>query len=192
MTLPPAVARGLHATVFALALAAAGTHAPQAAANQSEAVIRFVEGTVFAERDARVDMVMEAVDVADLAGYQATLRWDPRILEFIDIEVLEDFMTASGRTIDYTPPVVADDSVTLAAFTFPPTGVPVPGASGSGELLRIGFRTLRPGRSEVDLSEVLLTTTRNDPIAADAESGQVVVVGEPAPEGLVFMPYGVR
>lgn len=192
MTLSPAACRGLCSALLGLALLAPGGREPHVVANQSPTVIRFVEGTVFAERDERVEMVLEAVDVEDLAGYQVTIQWDPRILEYIDIEVLEDFMTASGRTIDYTPPVVSDDTVTLATYTVPPTGVPVPGASGAGELLRVGFRTLRSGRSEIGLPSVLLTTTRNDAIPADVESGQVVVVGPPGPVGTVYLPVGAR
>jgi len=178
----------LPATAMAMALAPA----PAPVAAQPEPVVRFVEGTVFAERGERLDMILEAVDVEDLAGFQVSVRWNPRVLEYVDVEVLEAFLTASGRTLDYTPPVVGDDEVTLAAYTVPPSGVAVPGATGSGELLRVGFRTLRAGRSAVDLLGVLLVDTVNDPVDADVESGQVVVVGPGGSEGILYMPYGHR
>lgn len=192
MSLSPAVRRGLRMWLFGLAALSAAIGGPPSAAGQPAPVVRFVEGAVFAERDERIDMVVEVVDVEDLAGYQATVRWDPLVLDYVDIEVLEAFMTASGRTIDYTPPVVTDDSVTLATYTVPPSGVAVPGASGSGELLRIGFRTRRAGRSAIELRDVLLVNTLNDPIDSDVESGEVVVVGPGGSEGIVYMPYGVR
>jgi len=192
--MPPAARRGVRFTGFsAAALVLPALFAVvRASANQAEPVVRFVEGTVFAEPDQRVDMIVEAIDVEDLAGFQVTIEWNPRIVEFVDVEVLEDFMTATGRTIDYTPPVVEDHAVTLAAYTIPPSGVAVPGASGSGEILRLGLRTRRAGRTGIDLSEVLLVNTLNDPISTGVESGQVVVVGPGSSEGIVYMPYSVR
>lgn len=193
----PAARRGLHRLLPGLlalpaAAALAVLPAPAPAGAQPEPVVRFVEGTVFAERDERVDMILEAVDVEDVAGFQVTVRWNPRVLEYVDVEVLEAFLTASGRILDHTPPVVGEDEVTLAAYTVPPSGVAVPGATGSGELLRVGFRTLRSGRSAVDLLGVLLVDTVNDPVEADVESGQVVVVGPGGSEGILYMPFGNR
>lgn len=186
---PSQAARGLHLLLLGLALPGQVVAAPAA---QDASIVRFAPGTVFAERDERVDMVLEAVDVEDLAGFQVTVRWNPRVLEYVDVEVLEAFLTASGRTLDFTPPVVGEREVTLAAYTVPPSGVAVPGATGSGELLRVGFRTLRAGTSDVELPEVLLVDTVNDPIAADVESGQVVVVGPGGSEGILYMPHGLR
>jgi hypothetical protein len=172
--------------------AGAATLVGPAAVAQTAPVVRFVEGTVFAQPDARVDLVVEAVDVEDLAGFQVTVGWDPRIVELVDVEVLEDFLTATGRTLDYTPPVITDDAVTLAAYTVPPQGVPVPGATGAGEILRVGLRTLRGGRSDVALRDVLLVNTLNDPVLPDLESGQVVVVDPDGFDAFAYMPFGER
>jgi len=187
----PASAR-LLAVAAASAVAAAAWFGARPGAAQTAPVVRFVEGTVFAQPRERVDLVVEAVDVEDLAGFQVTVAWDPRILELVDVEVLEDFLVATGRTLDYTPPVITDDAVTLAAYTVPPQGVPVPGATGAGEILRVGLRTLRPGQSDVALRDVLLVNTLNDPIQPDVEGGQVVVVGEGGLDFLAFMPFGQR
>ena len=114
-------------------------------------------------------------DVDDLAGYQLTLAWDTTHLRDVEIRVDEEYITSTGRRIDFLDPVWGDDRVTFLLFTTPPTGAPVPGVSGSGALIYADFEALAPGVANIELIEVLLTDTENTPIETSLEAGSVSI-----------------
>ena len=82
-----------------------------------------------------------------VAGYQATVRFDPATLRYLE-STNGDYLQSAAYAV---PALVTENSVTLAATSF--TGE----ATGSGTLANVTFEVIAPKASMLTLSDVLLT-----------------------------------
>lgn len=128
-----------------------------------------------------VTITLRVAGVADLAGYQAGIDWDPALLEYRAVTPL-DWVATSGRRMEALDPVVTASGLDFLVYTFPPTpGQPAPGVSGDGDLAAIRFVARAAGRAEITLRQLLLTTTANQPIAVALSSAAVTIAPNTLP-----------
>lgn len=176
------------ATALVAVLASAPALAPRPAIAQRDARVRVVVDTpaVAVGQTVRSSVVVDGM--RDLAGYQLTLAWDSERLRDIEIRVDEDFITSSGRSIEFLEPVWGPDRVTFLLFTTAPGPGPTPGVDGEGILIHADFEALEAGEATIFLDEVLLTDSENMPIAAPVLPGTVSI----AASRPIYMPvaYG--
>ncbi len=179
---------GLRATVlgFGVVLVAIGSPAYAHAQRESRVSVSIDTPAVTVGDTVRASVIVEGV--TDLAGYQLTLVWDTDFLRDSEIRVDEEFITSSGRRIEYLEPVWGEDRVTFLLFTTPPGPGSVPGVDGDGVLIFADFEALAPGETMIELDEALLTDSENSPIEALIIPGSVTI-GDSSP---IFMPitYG--
>jgi hypothetical protein len=94
---------------------------------------------------------VNVADVVDLNGWQFKLKWDPTLLEFVDI-VEGDFLKTGGSTLWIPLPINETEGWILTSCCFDdPVGV-----SGSGTLANITFHCTGPGECALVLSRTRL------------------------------------
>jgi hypothetical protein len=112
------------------------------------------------------------MNVMDFGAFQATLEYDPRIIE-IDNVVLGDFLDSTGRQT--TPLVTEIDNtsgqVSFVAFTSGESA----GPDGGGTLAVVNFFSKQAGVSDLILDEVRLVSRLGEPITAEVGSGMINV-----------------
>ncbi|MEA3338342.1 MAG: cohesin domain-containing protein [Chloroflexota bacterium] len=116
-------------------------------------------------------------NVAQLAGAEIHLTFDPALLEIVDANPeTEGAQIAHGDFLspDFVVQNIADPSAGVIDYTI--ACMPLDKAvSGSGVLARITFHTLAEGETEVAIRSVLLGDTQSQPIAVETKPGAIVV-----------------
>jgi hypothetical protein len=118
------------------------------------------------------NIAIDVANVSDLGAFQATLKFDPKIIEIEDV-VLGNFLDSTGRQ---TKPLVTDidntsGEISFVAFTSGDTA----GPNGGGTLAVVSFTSKQAGVSELELNDALLVGRLGKKIAADVGSGQISV-----------------
>ena len=102
-------------------------------------------------------------DGANVAAYQITVKFNPRTLAFVDT-TNADYLPAGAFVV---PPIIADDSVTLAAAS-------LAGASnGDGTLATITFAVVDVNPSTIKFTAVLLSDPDANPLGVITTNGQI-------------------
>jgi len=116
-------------------------------------------------------------NVAQLAGAEVHLTFDPALLEIVDADPeTEGAQIAHGDFLspDFVVQNIADPSAGVIDYAI--TCMPLDKAvSGSGVLARITFHTLTEGETEVAIRSVLLGDTQSQSIAVETKPGAIVV-----------------
>ena len=126
-----------------------------------------------------------AEDLIDLFGYQFTLNFDPSRVQFVGIEE-GAFLRSGGAT--FFDGGVADNVAGTVSFVFDTLIGPVSGVSGSGDLARFQFATLRPGIAAFALSDLLAIDSGLVTIDAQTRSA---ALGVPEPSTLAAVLLGL-
>jgi len=117
-------------------------------------------------------------DVAQLAGVEVHLTFDPVLLEVVDADPsMEGAQISHGDFLspDYVVQNVADPATGTIDYAI--ACMPVDKAvSGSGVLAHVAFSTLAEGETQVTIRSVLLGDVQGQPIAVVIESDSSVVV----------------
>jgi hypothetical protein len=108
-----------------------------------------------------IDVEVLVEDVSNVAAFQATLTWDPAALTFVQGR-LGAFLETSERNVTFVPPFGEPGRLTFAAYSV--SAEPRPGASGSGVLFGLRLRTRRAGPVNINIEELLLADSANEPI----------------------------
>lgn len=124
----------------------------------------------------------------NLAGFQATVRFDPTQLHPADV-ALTDELARSGRDVLRLGPVLREDSVALGAATCPvaqcrelpvdEVARPVQGVYGRVELATFQFMASTPGRYVLQLDDVQLVDPDGHPLATTTTPSLEVVIRNP-------------
>ena len=106
---------------------------------------------------------LSIADGSTVAGYQATVRFDPSALRFLE-STNGDYLPSDAYVI---PALIAENTVTLAATSLGRE------ANGSGTLTNVTFEVVTPKTSTLILSDVRLTDSTGRISYARVKSGQV-------------------
>lgn len=125
-----------------------------------------VDGCVSMTAGASLDVDVVIQDVADLAGFQTDLLYDPRVLKVTAVDY--NFLLAStGSSVldlgeDITSEGDTDGDFFMSGAMFDLLGTT--GANGDGVLARVTLEAVGPGTSPLDLSGIKLSDTAGLPI----------------------------
>ena len=106
---------------------------------------------------------LSIADGSTVAGYQATVRFDPSALRFLE-STNGDYLPSDAYVI---PALISENSVTLAATSLGGE------ADGSGTLTNLTFEVVTPKASTLILSDVRLTDSAGRVSYARVKSGRV-------------------
>lgn len=176
--------RMLLAIAAFLVATAAISSLPGAFAQTGEALIRVDPPPEPVPSGSEFDVNLVVDDVANLAAFQVTLRFDPEMMAYQKIEQ-GPFLGSSGRDVLCQDPVVGTGSVGISCVTTsPPVSVGGPeGPSGSGLLAAVTFSPSQSGEAELELSNVILVLDDLDPdgqtieIPSRTQNGAVELLG---------------
>jgi CSLREA domain-containing protein len=167
----------------AATLVASTVPATPVAAARGDGVAVSLDGPARVGRGDALVLTLTARGVPGVAGYQATLRFDPRALEFGGTQQRGLGLAAGGRAVEGLGPVFRRGEVTVGAWscgardcvTRQGLGA-VPVARGEVLLARLWFAVRRPaGVRDVTLEDVRLV---------DGRGGSIAVAGfDTAPRG---------
>ena len=142
-------------------------------------------GRINNEQEVAGNIAIDVANVNDFGGFQATLRFDPDVIQVDNITV-GDFLDSTGRQAN--PLVTEIDNtqgkVSLIAFTSGDTDGPI----GNGTLAVVNFTPKRAGLSMLELDNVLLVARLGQRIRTDVANGQVNVIvcfGEVNGDGVI-------
>ncbi len=95
----------------------------------------------------QITFALRITDGSDVAGYQATVRFDPSAIRYLESKNA-DYLPSGAYVV---PALVTENRVVLAATSLGGN------ATGSGTLANITFEVVAPKASPLTLSDVLLT-----------------------------------
>ncbi|MDA1190960.1 MAG: cohesin domain-containing protein [Candidatus Poribacteria bacterium] len=98
-----------------------------------------------------VRIQLRAEYVEDLYAWQATLAYDPTVLEFVGASE-GDFLKPPGVSTIWQQPIVANDTITLVQSRITPGE-----ASGDGILATLEFKVKETGSSRIDIRDLRLS-----------------------------------
>jgi hypothetical protein len=133
---------------------------------------------------AAFDVDVNIADIADLYGYQFTINYDASVLQAVGVTE-GGFLGSAGST--FSDGGVIDNGAGSISFIFNTLISAVPGASGSGNLARIGFQAIGVGTSTVSFSDVIFLDSNVSEITVGADKLAIGVVPEPAS----YMLFGI-
>lgn len=114
-------------------------------------------------------------NVAQLAGAEVHLTFDPALLEVVDADpAMEGTQITHGNFLspDF---VVQNTAYITGTIDYAIACMPLDKAvSGNGVLASITFRALAEGETEVAIRSVILSDTQGQPIAVETGSSEVV------------------
>ncbi len=148
------------------------TRTPTVTPTDSITTVRIDPSVTTAYLGGPVSVDVSVSRVADLGGFQFTLRFNPAILR-VDTVVMGSFLTGSGRTFTPLGPQIDNVAGTVGFGGYSIGAQPV--LNGSGALARITFATLAVGSSNLHLENVSLTTPAAAQIAFASVDGSVNV-----------------
>jgi hypothetical protein len=139
---------------------------------QAETVVR-LSSTDIPLPDVTLELLVEGIQ--GLFGFQATVAYDPEVLEVTEV-VEGAFLGQDGATTFWQPPVVDEvlGRVTIFGSRLDPETV-----SGDGVLAIIQARALHTGKTTVALSELKVSNAESESISA-LPVGVVINVGSEA------------
>jgi len=115
-----------------------------------------------------VDIRISAV--SDLYGWEFKLKWDPNLLDVVDVTegpfLKQGGSTFFTRTINNTIGYILVDCTLLGS---------VPGVSGNGTLASVKFYAEKEGSSVLDLYDTKLVNSQELPISHTANDGSVTI-----------------
>ena len=131
-------------------------------------------------------------DVAQLAGAEVSLTFEPALLEVVDAEpATPGTQIAHGDFL--SPDFIVRNGVDSATGTVDYAIACMPldkAVSGSGVLARLTFRALAEGETYVTVRSALLADMQKQPIPVETGSS-VVVINRPGPSSAVWALIGV-
>ena len=116
-------------------------------------------------RGAQFTVALTVAETEKVAGYQATLQFDPTAIRFV-ANANGDYLAPGSYT---TPPVVEDDRITFAATSLGRA------SSGDGTLATLTFEVVAFKESGLTLSEIILVAPDGERYFPRIENGQVQV-----------------
>ena len=125
-----------------------------------------------------------ASGVTDLYGYQFTLHFDPTRVRFASVDE-GSFLSSGGST--FFDGGTVDAGAGTVSFVFDTLIGAVPGVSGTGELARFAFSTLKSGSAAFSLSDVLALDATVAPIDVQVAPTLIAAVPEPATGTLLLL-----
>lgn len=184
------IRKGLCLLLLAAALLAAGI-SPAAAQSAGAAVQVLPDALQMAPGEER-EVAIEVADVADLYGFDLSVRFDPAVLQVVDAdENRRGTQVAQGTFLDAGMIAANSADNTTGEITFVMTQLnPSTPKSGGGALVVIRFRALKAGGSTIGIDEALLSTATGKPIDATVKHGSVTVlsatqqVAQPTPTAM--------
>jgi hypothetical protein len=128
-------------------------------------------------------------DALDLGAFQIAMRYDATKVALANNGVsLGSFIESSGRSATLLDPQIevegSEGTVTVGAFTL---GSSIPGADGSGALVRMAFAPVASGEAAFDLLDVKVTDTTGQTHESLALAGGSVTITSAA-GGVSFLP----
>jgi hypothetical protein len=132
-----------------------------------------------------IDLEVLVEDVSNVAAFQATLTWDPDALTFVQGR-LGAFLETSERTVTFVPPFGEPGRLTFAAYSV--SEEPRPGASGSGVLFGLRLRARRGGQVNINIEELLLADSANEPIPLELDTPLVIDILQPP---TIYLPVNL-
>jgi hypothetical protein len=128
-------------------------------------------------------------DALDLGAFQIAMRYDATKVALANNGVsLGSFIESSGRSATLLDPQIevegSEGTVTVGAFTL---GSSIPGADGSGALVRMAFAPVASGEAAFDLLDVKVTDTTGQTHESLALAGGSVTITS-ATGGVSFLP----
>jgi len=115
-----------------------------------------------------IDVKISAV--VDLYGWEFKLRWDPNLLDVVDV-IEGPFLKQGGETF-FTKSIYNAEGYILVDCTLLGN---VPGVSGDGTLASVKFYAEKVGSSVLDLYDTKLVNSQELPITHSANDGSVTV-----------------
>ena len=112
----------------------------------------------------RLELSLEIADGDDVAGFQASIGFDPAALRFVEA-VSGDYLPADSL---FVPPVIQDIHVTLGGTAFKGAG------EGDGTLAVLEFEVVEPKLSFLILTDVSLVTTAGERVLPRLVHGEVI------------------
>ena len=135
-----------------------------------------------------VEVTVDVMTIADLYAYEFDVGFDPHVLR---VDRVREGGLLAGVGATYFLPGVADAAAGRVRGIADTLLTPVPGATGSGELLTLDFTAIASGTSSVSLDGVELLDSAFNPIGVDATAASVrVTPAARVPEPLVASLLG--
>jgi hypothetical protein len=122
-------------------------------------------------------------NIADLYGLDATVRFDPAILEIVDADALTPGVQANlGEWLPASTHVVTNtaDNASGTLHFVASLVSPAPALTGSGDLISIPFRAKAAGSTSLYLSALKLIDASAQVLPAESSDGQVTVTTDQA------------
>jgi len=110
-------------------------------------------------------------DVVDLYGFALELRYNPTILQALDVGE-GDFLKRGGAGTFFFPEINNTEGYVYVSST---RLGPIPGADGNGTLARITFRAIAEGVTTIDLYDTRLRDDQPRPIPHITVDGSVEI-----------------
>jgi hypothetical protein len=129
-------------------------------------------GYINNEEGVNGNIAIDVANVSDFGAFQATLKFNPKIIEVEDV-VLGNFLDSTGRQ---TNPLVTEVDNTSGEISFVAyTSGDVAGPNGGGTLAVVTFASKQAGVSDLKLDSVLLVARLGKKIDAAVGDGQINV-----------------
>lgn len=126
-----------------------------------------------------------AADIADLFGFQLTLNFDPSLVQFVSVDE-GSFLRSGGSTFfDGGSP---DNVAGTVSFVFDTLVGAINGVTGSGDLARFEFASIRPGLAAFTLSDVLAVDSSLNTIGVQTRAA---ALGVPEPSTVAAVLLGM-
>jgi hypothetical protein len=119
-------------------------------------------------------------DVLDLYGWQFKLGWNPYLCNVVSV-VEGPFLQEGGRSTFFAYNISSADGLMIVYCTLLNW---IPGVSGSGILSTVTFYTTNPGECPLDLHDVLLIDSFEQPISCQTFDGYLHVINLPYDVGI--------
>ncbi len=118
------------------------------------------------------NIAVDVINVADFGAFQATLKFNPKIIQVDDV-VLGNFLDSTGRQ---TNPLVTEVDNTSGEISFVAfTSGDSAGPNGGGTLAIIKFTSKQSGVSRLELDNVRLVARLGETIKTQVGNGQINV-----------------
>lgn len=122
----------------------------------------------------RFEMDIAISGVQDLGAFELSVSYDPALIQ-VDRVTLGDFVGSTDRAVVPLGPIIdqAGGRLDVGALT---TGA-LPGAQGTGVLVTLECTAMRAGEGQVALTEIRLSDTKAQSIAATTADAKVTFTG---------------
>jgi hypothetical protein len=118
-----------------------------------------------------VPVTLRLNDAADVTGAPMLIRWDPKVLLLVDVRPGSLF-TGGGQQPVFTRNRRDDAGEVTVQLSRPPGAA---GVNGSGDLIRLEFRAVGRGSTQVSVPELNLRNSQSQPVLVAVPSLGVTV-----------------